>query len=59
MRYAELLELAPGLREFTARIPGELDGRFQLKTYPATPSSTRRTAPWSRSASCCKGPSGW
>lgn len=35
MRYAELLELAPGLREFTARIPGELDGRFQLKTYPA------------------------
>lgn len=35
MRYEELLELAPGLREFTDQIPGELDGRFQLKTYPA------------------------
>lgn len=35
MRYAELLELAPGLREFTAQIPEDLDGRFQLRTYPA------------------------
>ena len=35
MRYAELLELSPGLGEFTARIPEELDGRFQLKSYPA------------------------
>lgn len=35
MRYAELLELTPELREFTARIPEELDGRFQLETYPA------------------------
>ena len=35
MRYAELLELAPELREFTSRIPEDLDGRFQLRTYPA------------------------
>ncbi|MCI9331513.1 MAG: Crp/Fnr family transcriptional regulator [Oscillibacter sp.] len=35
MRYAELLELAPGLREFTAQIPEDLDGQFQLKTHPA------------------------
>lgn len=35
MRYGELLELAPGLREFTAQIPEDLDGCFQLKTYPA------------------------
>ena len=35
MRYAELLELAPGLRAFTAQIPDDLDGCFQLKTYPA------------------------
>lgn len=35
MRYGELLELAPGLREFTDQIPEELDGCFQLKTYPA------------------------
>ena len=41
------------------QIPEELDGQFQLKTIPPTPSSTRRTAPWSASASCSKGPSGW
>lgn len=35
MRYDELLELAPGLRDFTGRIPEELDGQFQLRTYPA------------------------
>lgn len=35
MRYAELLELAPGLRDFTAQIPEDLDGGFQLKTCPA------------------------
>lgn len=35
MRYDELLELAPELREFTAQIPQDLDGQFQLKTYPA------------------------
>lgn len=35
MRYDELLELAPGLRDFAARIPEELDGQFQLRTYPA------------------------
>lgn len=35
MRYAELLELAPGLAEFAAQIPEDLDGGFQLKTYPA------------------------
>ena len=35
MRYCELLELAPGLEEFTRQIPEELDGLFQLKTYPA------------------------
>lgn len=35
MRYGELLELAPSLREFTDQIPEELDGCFQLKTYPA------------------------
>ena len=60
MRYAELLELAPGLRDFTAQIPEDLDGGFQLRTCPPpTPSSTRRTAPWSASASCCGEPSGW
>ena len=35
MRYSELLELAPGLGEFTRQIPEELDGGFQLRTYPA------------------------
>lgn len=35
MRYCELLELAPGLEEYTRQIPEELDGQFQLKTYPA------------------------
>lgn len=35
MRYDELLELAPDLRNFAGRIPKELDGRFQLRTYPA------------------------
>lgn len=35
MRYSELLELAPGLRDFTDQIPQDLDGCFQLKTYPA------------------------
>jgi len=35
MRYAELLELSPKLRDFTDNIPEELDGQFQLKTYPA------------------------
>lgn len=35
MRYDELMELAPGLRDFTDRIPEELDGQFQLRTYPA------------------------
>lgn len=34
MRYAELLELSPGLREFTDSIPEELDGQFRLRTYP-------------------------
>jgi len=33
MRYAELLELSPGLRDFTDGIPEELDGQFQLRTY--------------------------
>ena len=33
MRYAELLEMAPGLREFTASIPEELDGQFVLRSY--------------------------
>ena len=33
MRYCELLELAPGLEEYTRQIPEELDGQFQLKTY--------------------------
>ena len=28
MRYSELLELAPGLGEFTRQIPEELDGGF-------------------------------
>ena len=35
MRYDELLELAPELRDFTARIPDDLDGQFLLRTYPA------------------------
>lgn len=35
MRYEELLELAPGLRDFAGKIPQELDGLFQLRTYPA------------------------
>lgn len=35
MRYCELLELAPDLEEYTRQIPEELDGQFQLKTYPA------------------------
>ena len=28
MRYCELLELAPGLEEYTRQIPEELDGQF-------------------------------
>lgn len=35
MRFAQLLELSPGLGDFAARIPEDLDGQFQLKTYPA------------------------
>ena len=35
MRYEELLELSPGLRDFAGQIPEDLDGQFQLKTYPA------------------------
>ena len=35
MRYAELLELTPELRDFTPQIPQELDGQFLLRTYPA------------------------
>lgn len=35
MRYKELLELSPGLADFTGQIPEELDGQFQLRTYPA------------------------
>ena len=35
MRYGELLELAPGLRDFAEGIPEELDGQFQLRVYPA------------------------
>lgn len=35
MRYAELLDLAPELRELTVQIPPELDGQFLLRTYPA------------------------
>lgn len=35
MYYAELLELAPELRDFSAGMPKELDGQFLLRTYPA------------------------
>lgn len=33
MHYAELLELAPALRDFTEHIPEELDGQFVLRSY--------------------------
>lgn len=33
MRYAELLEIAPQLEQFTARIPEELDGQFSMRAY--------------------------
>ena len=59
MRYCELLELAPGLEEYTRQIPEELDGQFQLKTYPAHALIHQKDSPWSVSASCSKGPSGW
>ena len=35
MRFAQLLELSPGLGDFTTQIPEALDGQFQLKTYAA------------------------
>ncbi len=35
MRYAELLELAPELRDFTGQIPETLDDQFQLRNHPA------------------------
>lgn len=35
MRFAELLEIAPGFSAYTDRIPEELDGRFVIRTHPA------------------------
>lgn len=35
MRYAELLELTPPLRDYAACIPEDLDGQFFLRAYPA------------------------
>ncbi|MBP3427591.1 MAG: Crp/Fnr family transcriptional regulator [Clostridia bacterium] len=35
MRFAELMEIAPGFSAFTDSIPGDLDGRFVIRTHPA------------------------
>lgn len=35
MRYAELLELSPDLRDFAAEMPPDLDGQFVLRSLPA------------------------
>lgn len=48
MRYDELLELAPGLRDFAGRMPEELDGGFQLRTYPARTLIHQKDSPLER-----------
>jgi len=48
MRYAELLDLSPKLRDYADCIPEDLDGRFQLKTYPARTLIHQKDSPLER-----------
>ena len=55
MRYEELLELAPNLREYAETIPEELDDLFQLRAYEAHQIIHQKDSPLERIGILVKG----